>query len=164
MRGNYKQGHTYMAVCLRVHACEQGGQSVRGCREARWRWRRILSAARHGGKSENRGGGGMGDIEREAEVSLSSPSCGLSEMGGGGGGGGVSVKKLVRYKENDSQMSGWRGGEWKSINSFFFLSSRHFGIFNFPYALSISYVLTSFGLYFGKTFTKLTFKLKVWCI
>lgn len=53
----------------------------------------------------------MGDIEREAEVSLSSPSCGLSEMGGGGG---VSVKKLVRYKENDSQMSGWREVENES--------------------------------------------------
>ena len=57
----------------------------------------------------------MGDIEREAEVSLSSPSCGLSEMrGGGGGGGGVSVKTLVRYKENDSQISGWREVENES--------------------------------------------------
>lgn len=49
----------------------------------------------------------MSEIAREAEVSLSSPSCGLSEMRGGGRKGrsvfaGVTVKKAVRYREMTS--------------------------------------------------------------
>ncbi len=57
-------------------SCVQG-QNVRGCREDRQRCCHILSAARHGGKSENT----QKEIERERVDSLSSPPCGLFKVG-----------------------------------------------------------------------------------